>query len=151
LGRVREVGGITVENLWRQPFLSENEPVVMRGLVSHWAETQMDDDALLSHLAEVSADRPMPFYTAPAEAGGRVFYNESMTGFNFERRTGRLRDCCVWLADNASDPDAGMLYVGSTAVDGWLPGFSESHAVNLGVEEALCSLWLGTKARVAAH
>jgi hypothetical protein len=44
-----------------------------------------------------------------------------------------------------------MLYVGSTAVEGWWPGFTDSHPIDLGVEKALCSLWLGTRARIAAH
>jgi hypothetical protein len=36
-------------------------------------------------------------------------------------------------------------------VDGWLPGFSASHALELGVDDALCSLWLGNRTRIAAH
>ncbi len=151
LPRVREVEGVDALNLATHGCLQGSEPIVLRGLVAHWPETGMDSSDLLRHLAQGAADRPMPFYTAPAEAGGRVFYNDSFTGFNFERRTGRLRDCCEWLAHNADDPEAGMLYVGSTAVDGWLPDFSRTHPLDLGVENSICSLWLGTRARVAAH
>ena len=43
------------------------------------------------------------------------------------------------------------MYVGSTAVDGWLPGFSDTHELELGRPEALCSLWLGNRTRIAAH
>ncbi|MEO1081659.1 MAG: cupin-like domain-containing protein [Pseudomonadota bacterium] len=151
LAEVQEYSGVDAGNLSKQAFLDGNEPVVLRGLVAHWPELAMDDAALLAYLGEASSDTPMPFYTAQPEAQGRIFYNDTMTGFNFERRTGRLRDCCEWLAAHRQEPDAGTLYVGSTAVDGWLPGFRDSHELELGRSDALCSLWLGNRTRIAAH
>lgn len=151
LPRVVERAGVDAARLASEPALGAREPCVLRGLVRHWPEVDLDDGALLDSLAARASPQPLPFYTARPEADGRVFYDASMRGFNFERRRGQLADCCRWLRDHADDPDAGMLYVGSTAVDGWLPGFSASHALELGVDDALCSLWLGNRTRIAAH
>ncbi|MEM1189819.1 MAG: cupin-like domain-containing protein [Pseudomonadota bacterium] len=151
LPQVSECSGVDAASLSAQAFLDENEPLVLRGLVAHWPELKMDDAALLKSIAESASDTPIPFYTAAPEAQGRIFYNDAMNGFNFERRTGRLRDCCDWLAAHRAQEQAGTLYVGSTAVDGWWPGFHDTHGLELGRPEALCSLWLGNQTRIAAH
>jgi len=151
LSRVRELEGVTVEGLAGEAFLGGNEPVVIRGLVAHWPEAAMGPEELLATIGTAAVDAPLPFYTAPPDARGRVFYNAAMDGFNFERRSGRLRDCCDWLAANAGRDDAGMLYVGSTAVERWWPGFRGEHPLDLGREPSICSLWLGNRTRIAAH
>ncbi|MEE4279126.1 MAG: cupin-like domain-containing protein [Halieaceae bacterium] len=151
LPRVRERTDVKLETLPVQAFLSGSEPVLLRGLVADWPEVSMTPAQLLASIGAEASEAPLPFYTAPADACGRVFYNESMNGFNFQRRSGRLRDCCEWLAANADREDAGMLYVGSTAVERWLPDFEAAHPLDLGREPSICSLWLGNRTRIAAH
>lgn len=151
LPRVRELADVEVTNIAGQAFFDGSEPVVLRGLVEHWPEVSMGSHEVLAVIGAAAAEAPLPFYTAPPEAAGRVFYNAAMDGFNFERRSGRLRDCCDWLAANAERDDAGMLYVGSTAVERWLPGFTAAHPLDLGREPSICSLWLGNRTRIAAH
>jgi hypothetical protein len=151
LPAVRELEGVSRDELATHPLLSGDEPVVLRGLVSDWPLAQADYPALLDRLEAYATSQPIPVYAAPPEAGGRVFYDESLTGFNFERRSARLGDCCQWLKANAEREDAGLLYVGSTAVQGWLPGFAADHPLDLGSREHICSLWLGNRSRIAAH
>ena len=43
------------------------------------------------------------------------------------------------------------LYVGATTVDTCLPGFRAANDLNLGTRDALASLWLGNRSRIAAH
>lgn len=148
---VREISGVDRETLSAHALLAGDEPVVIRGLVADWPLAQLDDDALLERISRYATEQPLPVYAAPPEAGGRVFYDDSLTGFNFERRSARLADCCQWLSANADSDDAGMLYVGSTAVQGWLPGFVEDHPLDLGDRDHICSLWLGNRSRIAAH
>ena len=151
LPRVAERSDVVPSALAGSGVLDGEQPLVLRGLVRDWPETGLAARDLLDIISASASERPLPFYTASPDAGGRVFYDDTLRGFNFERRKGRLADCCHWLRENADRPDAGMLYVGSTAVDGWWPGFADSHPMDLGVEQPLCSLWLGTRARIAAH
>jgi len=151
LPAVREQKDADVGSLRGHPCLTGDEPVILRGLVRHWPEVGLGNEALLDQIAAQASDRPLPFYTAGPEARGRVFYDATLGGFNFERRTGRLAECCQWLRESAQEPEAGTLYVGSTAVDGWWPAFSGAHPLDPGGDPVLCSLWLGNATRIAAH
>ena len=44
-----------------------------------------------------------------------------------------------------------LIYVGSTNVDNWLPGFRAENDINLHAQTPLASLWIGNQSRVAAH
>ncbi|NUP98213.1 MAG: cupin-like domain-containing protein, partial [Armatimonadetes bacterium] len=51
----------------------------------------------------------------------------------------------------AQTPEPPALYVGSTTVDAVLPGFLDANVLGLGARDALVSLWLGNRTRIAAH
>ena len=44
-----------------------------------------------------------------------------------------------------------MIYVGSTNIDNWLPGFRDENDLVLGDRSPLASLWIGNRSRVAPH
>ena len=67
------------------------------------------------------ADGSNGSYTAGAD--GRFFYNEDFTGFNFRAGTAPLNQVFQKLADTPELGPAEAIYVGSTAIDRWLPGF----------------------------
>ncbi|MDT1899301.1 cupin-like domain-containing protein, partial [Acinetobacter baumannii] len=43
------------------------------------------------------------------------------------------------------------IYVGSTTIDGALPGFRAENDVDLGPRDPLASIWIGNRTRIAAH
>ncbi|MDP1205955.1 cupin-like domain-containing protein, partial [Klebsiella pneumoniae] len=51
----------------------------------------------------------------------------------------------------AGTPEPPALYVGSTTVEAVLPGFLDANGLGLGARDALVSLWLGNRTRIAAH
>jgi hypothetical protein len=51
----------------------------------------------------------------------------------------------------APGAQARSIYVGSTTIDAALPGFREHNDVDLGARNALASIWIGNRARIAAH
>lgn len=151
LRRVSEIRHLSRAELIGHPLLDSAQPLVLRGLVSDWPAAAMDDTALLAALAAMATDQPVTFYALPPEAKGRFFYDEDLRGFNFQRRSATLGDCCAWLGANSDRADAGALYVGSTAVEQWVPDFAATHPLDLGKADTLCSLWLGNETRIAAH
>jgi hypothetical protein len=91
------------------------------------------------------------FEMAP-QARGRVFYaDESLSSFNFNRHAATLDQVLTGLLGLAQTPEPPALYVGSTTVEAVLPGFVDANSIGLGARDALLSLWLGNRTRIAAH
>ncbi|MCH8855145.1 MAG: cupin-like domain-containing protein [Proteobacteria bacterium] len=131
-------------------LLQSTEPVLLRGLVSHWPLVQAarrSDADFCDYLRRFGDQTRVGLWRGAPEIGGRFFYNDRFDGFNFERVVGpfgRLLDELL-----AGSPEA--LYLGSTELDGSFPGLREDNPLALQVRDPLVSLWLGNRIRVPAH
>ncbi len=85
------------------------------------------------------------------EIEGRFFYNEDLSGFNFKSVKIRLDAVLDEITRHAASPRPPSIYVGSTTIDTALPGFREHNDVDLGPRNALASIWIGNRTRIAAH
>lgn len=132
-------------------LLQSAEPVVLRGLVSHWPLVQaarQSDAAFCEYLRAFGAQTRVGLWRGGPEIGGRFFYDDTLTGFNFRREISRLGELLDEL--RAGTPDA--VYLGSTELDGSFPGLRrDNDLVALTPFDPLVSLWLGNAGRVAAH
>ncbi|PTT84932.1 cupin [Pelomonas sp. HMWF004] len=149
---------------WTGPFdpnglpaalLTAEQPFVVRGGFAHWPVVQaahQSDDALARYLMGLYNGVRIGLFQLPPEARGRVFYSDdSLTGFNFSRHVATLDQVLAGLLGLAATAEPPALYVGSTTVDAVLPGFLERNPLGLGARDALVSLWLGNRTRIAAH
>ncbi len=150
---IREITGVDPGAL-PDSLLTATEPVVVRGLVSHWPLVQaaMRSPAELSAclLRHYSGMKVTVLFAAP-QVAGRFFYNEEMTGFNFRRARTTLDSVLKDLERASQDPQPPAIYVGSTSVDECLPGFRAANDVNFGTHSPVASLWIGNRTRIAAH
>ncbi|MER2176405.1 MAG: cupin-like domain-containing protein, partial [Stenotrophomonas maltophilia] len=122
-------------------------PKVIRGLVAKWplvsAATQ-SAQAAVAHLKQFDhGTMPVNATTAPPEAKGRVFYNADMSGFNFRREQIPLKVVLDTLLKYAPAPAPPSIYVASTTLDSFLPGFRQANALDVGVADPLASIWIG--------
>jgi len=150
---VAEQDGVTAATL-SDDLLVSSEPVVIRGLAADWpaVEHGLDSpDAMIDYLREFDSGNVVTALLAPPEAEGRIFYNEDLSGFNFEYRRMALRDAVQQVRTHADSSSPPSLYVGSTNVDHWLPGFRERNDLPIRHLEPLVSIWIGNQSRVAAH
>ena len=83
--------------------------------------------------------------------GGRFFYNDDLSGFNFKMYRTRLDGVLGELTRFSGDANAPSMYVGSTAIDTALPGFRAENDFNFGTRAPVASIWIGNRARIAAH
>ena len=83
-----------------------------------------------------------------ANSEGRVFYNEDMSGFNFDRQSTSLTQTLSQFESGQMD---GTCYIGSTPVDQFFPGMREHNDIPLPFADALVSIWMGNRSRIAAH
>jgi hypothetical protein len=134
--------------------LESDRPVVLRGLVSHWPSVvaaRGDDAQVFAYLRRFLRDRDILAFRGPAAEGGRFFYNRDLTGFNFERVTAALGSLLGQLEQESEGEGAPHLYVGSTSVDEYFPGFRQENDLDLGPLQPVVSIWMGNRSRIAAH
>ena len=152
-GRVEEVQDPDADFLpeW---LLSSTQPLLLRGLVSAWPVVQQarrSNADLVSYLGGYYRGRPVSTFVGAPEIKGRFFYNEDLTGFNFFQADSDLNQVLGKLLAHCDDGQPPAFYIGATAVDGWLPGFRTDNDLNLRSDDAMVSIWIGNRSRVAAH
>lgn len=130
------------------------EPVHLPGLVDAWpavAECGESAAGAARYLSRFWSDKPLTVYAGGADMGGRFFYNEDFTGFNFKSAAAPLAQVMQLLADENREDRLATIYVGSTPVERWLPGFRADNDVAVPADDALASFWLGSRTRISAH
>jgi hypothetical protein len=136
-------------------LLTGDRPYVLRGAFAHWPVVQaarQSDEALARYLMGFYNGMRIGLFQLEPEARGRVFYaDETLTDFNFARYSATLDQVLSGLLGLAATPEPPALYVGSTTVEAVLPGFLDANVMGLGQRDALVSLWLGNRTRIAAH
>ena len=126
---IAETSGLTAANLTDE-LLASDQPLVLRGLASDWPAVRHgleSTDRLIDYLMGFDSNNAVTALYAPPEAAGRIFYNEDMTGFNFEYRRMALAAAVQQVRSHVDQPSPPSLYIGSTNVDHWLPGFREQN------------------------
>jgi hypothetical protein len=135
-------------------LLRATTPYIVRGLASSWPLVQagrQSPDAADAYLRRFYRDASVNAMLGKPEIGGRFFYNEDFTGFNYMSVRARLDGVLDELKVQRGMEHPGAIYVGSTTIDSALPGLRQHNDVDLGGRDALASIWIGNRTRVAAH
>jgi len=150
---IRELAGVTPADL-DATILALTEPLLLRGLVAHWpvvAAGRQSAQAALDYLRRWCGDATVNAMLGPPDIKGRFFYNAALDGFNFQSLRVRLDTVLNELAKHLATPAPPAIYVGSTTIDGALPGFRHENDIDLGPRDPLASIWIGNRTRIAAH
>tara|TARA_A200000113_G_scaffold136948_1_gene123170 strand:- start:2436 stop:3434 length:999 start_codon:yes stop_codon:yes gene_type:complete len=137
-----------------EEILISNEPLLLKNFVHDWPlvkEAKKSDSAVISYLRNFDAKKPLTAMTGDPSIKGRIFYNEDLSGFNFDYRRVSLEEIFQKLTECSKLQEPPMIYVGSTNIDNWLPGFREENDITLGKHQPIASLWIGNRSRVAPH
>lgn len=135
-------------------ILASPEPLVLRGLVAHWPlvrAARASAQAADAYLRRFYRDATVLASHSPPGTGGRIFYNDDLSGFNFTSQKVRFDQVLDALLAHLDAADPPTLYVGSTTVDTCLPGLRADNDVDLGARDALASIWIGNRTVIPAH
>lgn len=150
---VAELRGITPRDLTDR-ILTSTQPLLLRGLVAQWPMVRAalaSQQEASSYLTRFYRDMPVIALLGKPEIDGRFFYNEDLSGFNFQPARVRLDGVLAELQGHRDDARPPALYVGSTTIDTCLPGFRDENDIDLQGRDALASIWIGNRTRIAAH
>ncbi|MGV0034223.1 MAG: cupin-like domain-containing protein [Candidatus Azotimanducaceae bacterium WSBS_2022_MAG_OTU7] len=127
-------------------------PLLLKGLVSNWPAVQACQtvESASAYLSRFWSEKQVTAYIGDEIIEGRFFYNKDFTGLNFKSGTATLPQVMQKLGQ-ARTADLASIYVGSTPVDQWLPGFRAQNDVPIPAHDLLMNFWLGTEARISAH
>lgn len=129
-------------------------PVVLRGLVSDWPVVRAAREsapALFAYLRRFDRGNSVPTMFAPPSAAGRFFFNQDLSGFNFQSSTAKLESAFSFLETYQDDQDASALAIQSVPVNSHLPGFQADNPMPLLDPSIEARVWLGNRVIVAAH
>jgi hypothetical protein len=135
-------------------ILASATPLVLRGLVADWPlvrAARSSARAADAYLRRFYRDATVLATHAPAETGGRIFYNDDLSGFNYSAQMVRFDQVLAVLQAHLDDANPPTFYVGSTTVDTCLPGLREENPLNFGDRDPLASIWLGNRTHIPAH
>jgi hypothetical protein len=150
---IAELRGLTPRDL-NARILTSTQPLVLRGLVAHWPLVRAaveSQQAAANYLKKFDAGTPVVAMLGAPEIRGRFFYNDDLSGFNFRPVHAPLEGVLAELERHRHDSEPPAIYVGSTSIDAALPGFRGENDVDLGERDALASIWIGNRTRIAAH
>lgn len=151
--KVREIAGLDPQSL-PDAVLKSTQPLVLRALVASWPAVRAgleSAQAAAAYLRKFYRDATVGALLGAPDIGGRFFYNENLSGFNFRSVRLKLDTVLDEIERHRNDPKPPAIYVGSTTVDTCLPGFRAENDLDLGDRQPLASVWLGNRTRIAAH
>lgn len=128
-------------------------PFVVRGLVADWplvAAGLRSGREARAYIAGFRRDLPFTVSVGNPGTDGRLFYDDAMA-MNFRMARAKLPEIFAQIDAVEAMPEAPPLYLASIDLQQYFDGLHEANHVALGTREPLCSIWMGTRTRIAAH
>jgi hypothetical protein len=134
--------------------LSSTQPIILRDFGAKWPSViagKESPEKAANYLRNLYTDIPITAYHGVPETKGRVFYNDDLSGFNFTSFKANLHQVLDKLLEHLDDQNPPTMYVGSTEINHWLPGYNEENNASIDNLNPLTSIWLGNRSKIAAH
>ncbi len=136
-------------------LLESTVPVKLPSYIAHWQAVQLgieSSEALSKQILTYYTGEALGLFYGKPEIQGRFFYNDTLTGFNFDKVAATLDTVLQRLHQEANVAEPHSLFIGGTHLQHYLPGF-EHHNPPVPVPHAQPrnGLWIGNQTRVAIH
>ena len=138
----------------RGTVVASGRPAVLRGLVSHWPvvrEARISAAAAAAYLRRFDSGALVDAIMTPPEIEGRLFYNDSMSGFNFIRNRLTISAVAEQVLRYGTFARAPAVAAQSALVPECLPAFAAENRLALLDESILPRIWLGTAITTPTH
>jgi Cupin-like domain len=150
---IREFSTLNDEAI-RREVLASARPAVLRGLVNAWPAVgvgRRSPAAVVEYLRRFDSGALVDAIMTPPEIGGRVFYNEAMSGFNFVRNRLPVAAVAEQALRYGTFARAPAVAAQSALMRDCLPGFSEENPLSVLDSAVLPRIWLGTAITTPTH
>lgn len=135
-------------------LVKAQKPVVLKGLVKHWPLVQMAKEnptQMLQYIVDHDSGTEVDAIMLRPECGGRVFYNETLDGFNFIKNRLPLSKVLEQLARYTQFPSPPSVAVQSALMSQCLPSVLAEHAMPILPADIVPRIWVGNKITTPTH
>jgi hypothetical protein len=150
---IREFPALDEDTLRREVIGSER-PAILRGLIKGWQAVDVSrrtPAAMVEYLRRFDNGHPVDAIMTPPEVEGRIFYNESMSGFNFIRNRLPITAIAEQVLRYAAFARAPAVAAQSALIRDCLPGFAAENRLPLVDAAVLPRIWLGNAITTPTH
>jgi hypothetical protein len=150
---IRECVGLDAAGI-RRDILPDKRPAVIRGMVSDWPAVRAGSespDALIRYLKRFETGVAVDALMTAPEVDGQIFYNDSMSGFNFHRNRLPLSAVAEQVLRYAQFPKSPAVAAQSALIRHCLPGFDAENRLRVVDDSVLPRIWLGNRISTPAH
>ena len=156
---VRVIDGLAADNLPISELIEEAEPAILKAVAADWPLVRKGLEgvsAAIEYLSGFDAGKPVVGYVGKPEIGGRFFYNDEVTGLNFEARRVPFKDFLDRIAGHLTDADPPSFYIGSTDIELYLPGLGKENGLPRTVAPFVdyppaVGIWVGNRTVASTH
>jgi hypothetical protein len=156
---VREVNSTptgvgSLDDALRREVFPSAQPAVLRDFVSHWpavAAGRRSAADLSAYLRQLDNGSPVDAVMTPPEVEGRIFYDDSMNGFNYVRNRLPLSAVVEQVMRYAGFAKPPAVAVQSALIRDCLPGFLAENRLTVLHESVQPRIWLGNRIKTPTH
>ncbi|MCW8863533.1 MAG: cupin-like domain-containing protein [Colwellia sp.] len=157
--KVKILEGITPQTIPYDELFSQNQPIILKGLVKDWPLVktgQQSANHIMQELEQHYSKRPMLVYKAAAEIKARFGYNKTCTGFNFTSNRSTIPEVFDAIRSQFTQEEHDYLYINSLRFDEGFPELNQTNQLTFDHPEFInnqpvAKIWLGTESVAAAH
>lgn len=157
--KTRVVEDVDPDRIPFQQFMQAEEPVILKAVARDWPLVRAgreSADTAMNYLESFYNGKRVVTYIGQPAIKGRFFYNEDVTGLNFKTDRMLLDEFLEQVRTHRDDEHAPSFYIGSTSLDGYLPGLRAENDLVLNDEmferyPPLPSIWIGNRTVASAH
>jgi hypothetical protein len=150
---VRELSTLDAAAI-KSEVISAGRPAVLRGLVSAWPAVdagRRSPVALAEYLQRFDNGSAVDAILSPPEVEGRIFYDDTMSGFNFVRNRLPITAIAQQVLRYSAFPRAPAVAAQSALIRDCLPGFSAENRLSFLEAAVLPRIWLGNAITTPTH
>jgi len=147
------IEGVSADDI-PESILNSTTPVILKDFAQQWPIViagKQSPEKGADYIRKIYSGEPVTACYGEAEIKGRVFYNQDMSGFNYRGAKVDLNVVLDKLLEHSNDQHSPTMYMGSTEINRWFPGFNQENPIALDDCQPLTSMWIGNKSKIAAH
>jgi Cupin-like domain len=157
--KTQVIAGAAPDRIPFDDLMQAGEPAILKGLASAWPlvqEGRQSPERAMAYLKSFYGGKRVVGYTGRPEIKGRYFYNEAVTGLNFDAERVLLDEYLETIRTHLNDAEGPSFYVGSTDVDTYLPGLRAANDLVLNHamfdrSRPMVGIWIGNRTVASAH
>ena len=155
--KVRVIEGVAPDAVPYDELLSAGQPAVFKGLVRDWPLTRTSSpQQSAAYLNSFYQGRRVVAFVARPELKGRFGYTADATRLDFQSDRGLLNEYLDRVLGHLDDDNSPSIYIGSTDVDLYLPGFRAANDLVLNhpmfkANPPMVGAWIGNRTTALAH